>query len=78
MAVLVDPPARRLLLWIGPFPDTTAAQSWLEQASTVSGGTYRATMGVHPLHATDVAEPEAETGPTTTGTVTWPCPFVNS
>ncbi|GGS59782.1 hypothetical protein [Actinokineospora fastidiosa] len=67
VAVLVDPPARRLLLWIGPFPDTTAAQSWLKQASTVSGGTYRATMRVHPLHATDVAEPEV--GPKTTGTV---------
>jgi hypothetical protein len=64
VSVLVDPPAKRLILWIGPFPDMTEARVWLDQASTIASGDHRASMRVHRLRGLDVAEPETEPDPT--------------
>lgn len=57
VSVLVDPPARRLILWVGPFPGMTEARLWLDQATTITSGDHRATMRVHRLRGLDVVEP---------------------
>ncbi|MGW5053969.1 hypothetical protein [Actinokineospora sp. NPDC004072] len=68
VSVLVDPPARRLLLWIGPFPDTAEAQNWMDQAGTATGS-YRATMRLHPLLAMHVSDSGPEPESAATGAV---------
>lgn len=64
VSVLVDPPAKRLILWVGPFPDRTEARSWLDQATTIRSGDHRAIMRVHRLRDVDAGEPAPEPGPT--------------
>ncbi|CRK57623.1 hypothetical protein [Alloactinosynnema sp. L-07] len=63
VSVLVDPPARRLVLWVGPFPDIAQSRLWLDHAGTLSGE-YRATTRIHPLHALGTAESAPEPDPT--------------
>ncbi|SDJ01485.1 hypothetical protein SAMN05192558_104113 [Actinokineospora alba] len=60
VSVLVDPPARKMVLWVGPFPGMTEARLWLDQAS----GDHRATMRVHRLRGLDLVEPPPGPDPT--------------
>lgn len=65
VSVLVDPPAKRLILWIGPFPGMTEARLWLNQATAITSGDHRARMRAHRLHGPDAAEPAPGPDPTT-------------
>lgn len=65
VSVLVDPPAKRLILWIGPFSGMTEARLWLDQATAITSGDHRATMRAHRLCGPDTAE--RAPGPNRTG-----------
>ena len=56
VSLLIDPPARRLALFLGPFATVADAQAWIaETTGTSRSGTYRAGLRIHPLHRTDLA-----------------------
>lgn len=54
VSLLVQPPARALALFIGPFPTAAHARNWIHTATThASEGTNRSAMHIHPLQHTD-------------------------
>jgi len=54
VSLLIDPPARRLALFVGPFTTVTEARAWIGGAAGTSPlGIYRAGLRIHPLHRTD-------------------------
>ncbi|MFD9964021.1 hypothetical protein [Amycolatopsis sp. NPDC058986] len=54
VSLLIDPPARRLALFVGPFDTRGEARAWMaEAAGAARSGTYRAGLRIHPLHRTD-------------------------
>ncbi len=60
---LVDPPARRYALWIGPFTGPAEAPTWMDNAAdTARTGDHPATMRIHPLRRVDTV-PAATTAP---------------
>ncbi|GAA5119717.1 hypothetical protein [Haloechinothrix salitolerans] len=55
VSLLIDPPARRLALFVGPFATVTEARAWIaEAAGTSRSGIYRAGLRIHPLRRTDL------------------------
>lgn len=69
VSLLLDPPSRRLVLFVGPFATTTDAWAWIaEAAGAARSQTYQARLRIHPLHRTDTvptfsAAPEPGTEP---------------
>ncbi|GAA1937926.1 hypothetical protein [Amycolatopsis minnesotensis] len=68
VSLLIDPPARRLALFVGPFATVTEARAWIAEAAGASrSGIYRAGLRIHPLRRTDlVPVPTAAPRPDTT------------
>lgn len=55
VSLLIDPPARRLALFVGPFATVAQARAWIAEAAGASrSGTYRAGLRIHPLRRTDL------------------------
>jgi hypothetical protein len=55
VSLLIDPPARRLALFVGPFATVAEARAWIAEAAGVSrSGLYQAGLRIHPLHRTDL------------------------
>lgn len=69
VSLLIDPPARRLALFVGPFATVTEARAWIADAAGASrSGIYRAGLRIHPLRRTDLvpvatAAPGPDTAP---------------
>lgn len=63
VSLMVEPPARRLALFVGPFATLTHARVWTAQAASDTGwGNDRPRLRVHPLRRTDTTP---VTGPAT-------------
>ncbi|MTD58163.1 hypothetical protein [Amycolatopsis pithecellobii] len=55
VSLLIDPPAPRLALFVGPFATVTAARAWIAEATNAArSGAYRAGLRIHPLRRTDL------------------------
>ena len=67
VSLLIDPPARRLALFVGPFTTVTDARAWIaEAAGATRSGTYQTRLRIHPLYRTDTVPASATTpGPDT-------------
>jgi hypothetical protein len=63
----LEPPARWLALFVGPFATVTDARAWTAEAASDTGwGTDRPRLRVHPLRRTDTVPVAAPTpGPDT-------------
>lgn len=72
VSLLVDPPARRLALFVGPFATIAEARAWIADAAGASrSGIYRAGLRIHPLRRTDlVGVATGALGPDTAPNVT--------
>lgn len=54
VSLLVDPPARRLALFVGPLATIAEARAWIaDAAGATRSGIYRAGLRIHPLCRTD-------------------------
>jgi hypothetical protein len=67
VSLMIEPPARWLALFVGPFATVTDARAWTAEAASDTGwGTDRPRLRVHPLRRTDTVPVAAPTpGPDT-------------
>ncbi|WP_020670197.1 hypothetical protein [Amycolatopsis nigrescens] len=55
VSLLIDPPARRLALFVGPFTTVAEARGWIAEAAGASrSGIYRAGLRIHSVRRTDL------------------------